>query len=88
MFPTTGPAKRGEFVSLYCTGLGDLSSHQPSITLGGTPAPVSFAGQAPGFVGLNQVNFQIPNTAPTGDAVAISLTIAGIKSNTATIAIQ
>ena len=49
--------------------------------------PVSFSGLS-SFVGLYQVNAQIPSTAPTGDAVEVVLTIGGISSNTVTIAIQ
>jgi len=87
-YPGSRPAKKGEFISLYCTGLGAASSTLPTVTLGGTPAPVSFSGPAPGFVGLNQVNFQIPSSAPSGNAIALVLSIGGATSNTATIAIQ
>lgn len=64
---------------------------KPTVTLAGEaldPSLVVFSGLAPGFVGLYQVNFQIPATAPSGDAIPLSLTIGGITSNTATIAIQ
>jgi uncharacterized protein (TIGR03437 family) len=47
-----------------------------------------FSGLSPGFVGLYQVNLQIPSTAPSGNAVPVVLTIGGVQSNTATIAIQ
>jgi uncharacterized protein (TIGR03437 family) len=64
---------------------------QPAVTLAGPaldpPALLVFAGLAPGFVGLYQVNFQIPNTAPSGDAIPVTLTIGGFTSNTATTAI-
>jgi uncharacterized protein (TIGR03437 family) len=43
-----------------------------SATIGGVEAPVAFAGQAPGLIaGATQVNIQIPQSAPTGDAVPI-----------------
>jgi uncharacterized protein (TIGR03437 family) len=92
-FPGSRPAKKGEFVSLFCTGLGAVSAASttlttPTVTLGGASAPVSFSGLAPGFVGLYQVNFQIPATASSGSAVAVVLMIGGSVSNTATIAIQ
>jgi uncharacterized protein (TIGR03437 family) len=60
----------------------------PTLTVGGVPATVTQSALAPGFVGLYQVDFQIPAGAPAGDAVAIVLTIGGITSNTVTIAIQ
>lgn len=92
-FPGSRPAKKGEFVSLFCTGLGAVSSASttlatPTLSLGGKSVPVSFSGLAPGFVGLYQVNFQIPAAATTGDAVALILSIGGSNSNAATIAIQ
>jgi uncharacterized protein (TIGR03437 family) len=60
----------------------------PAMTVGGVPANISFSGLAPGFVGLYQVDFQIPDAAPSGDAIPIVLTIGGINSNAATIAVQ
>jgi len=60
----------------------------PSVTIGGVPAAVSFSGLAPGFLGLHQVNVQVPPDAPAGDAVLVSLAIGGTASNTVTIAVQ
>jgi uncharacterized protein (TIGR03437 family) len=40
-----------------------------SITMNNTPVPVAFAGLTPGFVGLYQVNLQIPDTQPGGNVV-------------------
>jgi uncharacterized protein (TIGR03437 family) len=39
----------------------------PTATVGGLPASVLFSGLAPGFVGLYQVNLQVPANAPTGN---------------------
>jgi uncharacterized protein (TIGR03437 family) len=104
-FPGSRPAKRGEPVSLYGTGLGDVGNRPalgspspsgplantqtaPTVTVGGVPAAVTFSGLAPGFVGEYQVNITIPDSAPTGDAVAVVLSIGGAASNTVTIAVQ
>ena len=38
----------------------------PTVTIGGAGATVDFAGLAPGFVGLYQFNFVVPNV-PDGD---------------------
>jgi len=60
----------------------------PTVTIGAIQVTPVFSGLSPGFVGLYQVNLQIPPDAPSGDAVPVVLTIGGVKSNTATIAIQ
>ena len=38
-----------------------------SVAVDGKAAPVLFAGLTPGFIGLYQINFQVPADAPTGD---------------------
>jgi uncharacterized protein (TIGR03437 family) len=99
------PVKRGEYVQLYCTGLGPVTNPPadgaaaPSaplsqtllplkLYLGGRETPVSFSGLAPGNAGLYQVDFRVPEDAPSSDALPVSLTVKGLSSNTATIAIQ
>ena len=76
------PASPGEVVVIYCTGLGvtdpwvdagvaaptALTAVQPLVEIGGVSAPVLFSGLAPGFVGLYQVNVQIPDSAQAGMA--------------------
>ena len=71
----TDRAVPGQPVVLYLTGLGKPINGnsatgdkpnglqnvvRPTITLGGKPAEILFAGLAPGLVGLNQVNIVIP----------------------------
>ncbi|HYW44878.1 MAG TPA: IPT/TIG domain-containing protein [Bryobacteraceae bacterium] len=54
-------------------------------------APVQFSGLAPGFVGLYQVNVQIPADAMSGSVVPLQITFAagaGRPSNIVTIAVQ
>ena len=53
---------------------------QPTVTLNGQDAPGQFAGLTPGFVGLYQVNFQVPLNAGTGDQTLI-VTQNGVSSN-------
>ena len=48
--------------------------------LGAIEAPVWFAGMAPGFAGLLQMNVLIPLDAPTGDAVPLRIEIGGNSS--------
>ncbi len=98
------PAGRGEYVTLWATGLGAVMNPPaagtaardagsgvmtpPSVTVGGVPAAVSFAGLAPGFAGLYQINVQVPGGAPTGNAVPVVVTVNGVAANTVTMAIQ
>jgi len=58
------------------------------LTIGGVPATVSFSGMSPGFVGLYQVNAQVPAAAAIGDAVPVALSIGGVSSNAVTIAVS
>jgi uncharacterized protein (TIGR03437 family) len=54
-------------------------------------APVQFSGLAPGFVGLYQVNVQIPADAMSGSVVPLQMSFAagaGRPSNIVTIAVQ
>jgi uncharacterized protein (TIGR03437 family) len=40
---------------------------EPTVTVGGSPAQVLFAGLAPDFVGLAQLNIQLPANVPAGN---------------------
>ena len=64
------------------------TSLQPVVTIGGVPVPATFSGLTPLQVGLYQVNVQVPDNSPAGDAVPVVLTIGSAVSNTATIAVQ
>lgn len=72
---------RNETIALFATGLGALQNPlrtgaaadrtnpitaSLSATIGGRPAEVQYAGAAPGFVGLYQVNVKVPADAPPG----------------------
>jgi uncharacterized protein (TIGR03437 family) len=77
-------------------GLGDLAIAHPAnatpiVLVGGVTASVQFAGQAPGFPGVNQINIIVPNNAPIGDAVSLQVQTADgdiISTLGATVAIR
>jgi uncharacterized protein (TIGR03437 family) len=101
---TSRPAAVGEFVSIYCSGLGDVSKEPadgtaspaaPNLatvkalvqaTIGGNNATVSFAGLAPGFVGLYQVDAQVPSGV-TGP-VNVQLSINGVLTTFVKMTVQ
>jgi uncharacterized protein (TIGR03437 family) len=58
------------------------------MTIGGLPVTPSFAGLAPGYVGLYQVNAQVPSGVTPGNAVPVLMTVNGSVSNTVTVAVQ
>jgi uncharacterized protein (TIGR03437 family) len=63
----------------------------PTVLVGGVAALVTFAGQAPGYPGVNQINITIPANAPTGNAVPLQVISADgrvLSTPAATIAIQ
>lgn len=39
---------------------------QPTVTLGGVPLPLLYYGLAPGLVGVNQINVEVPSNVPDG----------------------
>ncbi len=54
--------------------------NQVSVTIGGKPAKVIFAGLAPKYTGLYQINAMVPTGVPTGDKIPVVITVAGIPS--------
>jgi uncharacterized protein (TIGR03437 family) len=58
-----------------------------SATIGGLPATVSFAGLAPGFIGLVQLNIIVPTSLSAGSYPLI-VTIDGQASNAAPITLK
>jgi uncharacterized protein (TIGR03437 family) len=59
-----------------------------TVTIGGQSAQVLFAGLAPGFAGLYQVNALVPAGITAGANTPVILTSAGYSSAAVTVAIQ
>lgn len=58
-----GPEGEQVFLVLYLTGIDEISNRiHTRILLGGTEYIPDFVGPAPGFVGLDQVNFRLPRS--------------------------
>jgi uncharacterized protein (TIGR03437 family) len=60
----------------------------PTVRIGAVNAPVLFSGLAPGFVGLYQVNAQVPDGITPGDALPVVIAQSSVSSNLATIAVR
>ena len=90
------PAARGSIVVLYATGAGQTTpagvtgqaveeplptpALQVSLTVADIPANLLYAGPAPGYVGLMQINAVIPSGfVPTGD-LPVVLTVGTYQS--------
>jgi uncharacterized protein (TIGR03118 family) len=81
----TSPAAPGETLALYGTGFGATSpaapngsivttdlqlTTPPSVTIGGVPAMVTYAGLI--SAGIYQINVVIPTSVPAGDAAIVA----------------
>ena len=75
--------------ALYPAGNNQPSPVQPvSVTIGGLPAVVDLVGGVPGMVsGTMRIITEIPTGFAAGSAVPVQVTIGGVKSQQATIAV-
>ncbi len=88
---TSRQAKPGEIITIYGIGFGPVSPAIPAgeivpgqnqitttllMLFGNTPANTTYAGLAPGLVGLYQINVVVPNV-PNSDLVPLSFTLGG-----------
>jgi uncharacterized protein (TIGR03437 family) len=64
------------------------TKRNPTVTIGGVPATVSFSGLAPGFVGLWQLNVQVPANAPVGNNVPLVISTGERASSVTTVALN
>ena len=64
------------------------TSQEVTVTIGGHGMIVSYAGLAPGYVGLYQINLRVPGDRVQGDSLPVAVTIGGVSSasSSATIA--
>jgi uncharacterized protein (TIGR03437 family) len=98
---TGHPAKPSETVLIYCTGLGAVASPPadgaagngqttmttPTVTIGGIKAIVSFSGLAPGFVGLYQINAEVPAGLKEGNQPVV-VELGTASSNSVLLPVQ
>jgi len=61
--------------------------NQPTVTVDSLPSNVRFAGLTPGFVGLYQIDFQVPNGVHSGDVV-VNVSQDSIAANPTLLAVS
>ena len=89
---TARPARPGEAVIVHATGLGApvvpqtdgglpsgavILRNEVGAFVDGVPVAVAWAGLSPSFVGLQQVDIEIPNAVPSSDTVELRLMMFG-----------
>jgi uncharacterized protein (TIGR03437 family) len=91
---TSNPARANEVLVIYAAGLGEVNPpvsagsaavlsmtvNPVTVTFGGQQAVVDFAGLAPGFAGLYQVNARVPSGLTPANDVPLQLAVAGQQS--------
>ncbi|MCX6612865.1 MAG: BACON domain-containing carbohydrate-binding protein [Acidobacteria bacterium] len=95
------PAKPGQIVILWATGMGpintadnvapgggDMTGVPLSITVGGVPAQRVYAGRQPETAAVDNIYFTVPANAPLGCQVPVEVTAGGLQANTTYIAIS
>ncbi len=71
-----------------------VSLSTPGVSIGNMPARVLFAGLAPGYIGLYQVNVEVPANArplpgdPDGPVVRVSMTVSSMVGNIVTLPLR
>ena len=84
-----GPATDQVYLILFGTGFkfrSDLSA--VSVTIGGETVEALYAGEAPGFVGLDQLNTRLSRTLAGRGEVDVTISVDGKTANTVRVAIR
>jgi uncharacterized protein (TIGR03437 family) len=99
---TFSPAKPGQTLIAWATGMGPVSSGDNTaspgfdfaasgvdvqVIVGGMSIRPLYAGRAPGLAGADQINFTLPPNVPTGCTVSFQISVGGVLSNPSFIAI-
>jgi uncharacterized protein (TIGR03437 family) len=91
----TTPVQAGDYLEIYCTGLGptqlvDGLQHTvltPTVFIGAVPVQPVFSGLTPGLVGLYQVDLQVPGGLAAGPQPLL-LSVSASHSNQVSITVK
>jgi uncharacterized protein (TIGR03437 family) len=99
---TISPAKPGQVLIAWATGMGPVSGGDNTaspgfnfaesgvnvqVIVGGMTITPVYAGRAPGLAGADQINFTLPANTPTGCTVPLEISVNGVRSNPTFLAI-
>ena len=74
------------YLALYGTGFRRVGLNEVTVSVGGRPVPVLFAGEQPEFLGLDQINAgPLPRELVGRGATEVRVTVAGTAANSLTI---
>jgi len=78
------------YVVLYGTGIRHATSlANVTASVGGRSIPVQYAGEAPGYPGLDQINIgPLPSNFQGGGQMDVFVTVGGQQSNTVTLSFK
>ncbi len=82
------PAHAGDILSTYTNNLIEGGAIPPQVSVGGNAAKILYFGDAPGYPGYFQINFQVPAGVTAGSSVPVVLFYIGRSSNTVMIGVQ
>lgn len=82
------PARVGEALEIYGSGLTAGGAIAPQVSIGGRVAKILFYGDAPNYPGLSQVNVLTPDGVASSSSVPVRWVYLGRPSNTVTIGVQ
>lgn len=83
-----GPEGEQVYIELYGTGIRGGSTSQFSVQIGGVDVPVLYTGAQGGWVGLDQVNVQVPRSLAGKGEVDVVLKAGNKIANTVTLVIK
>ena len=97
LIPAESPLRPGDFVTLYGTGIGavergadglERARVQPQVMLGDRPCEVQYAGRAPNFAGLDQINCRLAVDLPTNASTPVVVRSGNRASNVITVPVR
>jgi uncharacterized protein (TIGR03437 family) len=83
-----GPASDQIYLTLYGTGLRAAATAGTTLTINGVDVPVQYAGAQGGFVGLDQINVQLPRSLAGAGSVELVVKANGLPTNTVYLEFQ